>query len=85
MPKNVQTEAEVKQTGYHSEKRCPELFRLIRYHDEEDDREFTFLTIATHWSALDVANLYKRRWLVELKEYHRIKRFWDIIENAVRT
>ena len=35
-------------TGYLSEKKYPESFRLIRYYDEEDDREFTFLTNATH-------------------------------------
>ncbi len=66
MPKNVLTDAEVKLTGYLSEKKYPESFRLIRYYDEEDDREFTFLTNAKHVSALDVANLYKKRWLVEL-------------------
>ena len=58
MPKNVQNDAQVKLTGYLSEKKYPESFRLIRYYDEEDDREFTFLTNATHISALDVANLY---------------------------
>lgn len=66
MPKNVLTDVEVKLTGYLSEKKYPESFRLIRYYDEEDDREFTFLTNATHISALDIANLYKKRWLVEL-------------------
>ena len=29
-----------------SEKKYPESFRLVRYYDEEDDREFTFLTNA---------------------------------------
>ena len=66
MPKNVLTDAEVKLTGYLSEKKYPEPFRLIRYYDEEDDREFTFLTNAKQLSALDVANLYQKRWLVEL-------------------
>ena len=47
MPKNVLTDTQVKQTGYLSEKKYPELFRLIRYYDEEDDREFTFLTNTT--------------------------------------
>ena len=37
MPKNVLTDAEVKLTGYLSEKKYPEAFRLIRYYDEEDD------------------------------------------------
>ena len=89
MPKNVLTDAEVKLTGYLSEKKYPESFRFIRYYDEEDDREFTFLTNAKHLSALDVANLYKKRWLVELffkwlKQHLKIKRFWGTTENAVR-
>lgn len=65
MPKNILTDAEVKLAGYLSEKKYPESFRLIRYYDEEDDREFTFLTNTTHISALNIANLYKKRWLVE--------------------
>ena len=89
MPKNVLTDAEVKLTGYLSEKKYPESFRFIRYYDEEDDREFTFLTNAKHLSALDVANLYKKRWLVELffkwlKQHLKIKRFWGTTKNAVR-
>lgn len=87
MPKNVLTDAEVKLTGYLSEKKYPESFRFIRYYDEEDDREFTFLTNAKHLSALDVANLYKKRWLVELffkwlKQHLNIKRFWGTTKNA---
>ncbi|MCQ2233291.1 MAG: IS4 family transposase [Paludibacteraceae bacterium] len=85
LSKNVQTDAE----GDLSEKKYPESFRLIRYYDEEEDREFTFLTNAKHLSALDVANLYKKRWLVELffkwfKQHLKIKRFWGTTENAVR-
>ena len=33
---------DVKLTGYLSEKKYPEPFRLIRYYDEEDDRELLF-------------------------------------------
>ena len=66
MPKNIMTDAEVKLTGYLSGKKYPESFRLVRYYDEEDDRELTFLTNAKQLSALDVANLYKKRWLIEL-------------------
>lgn len=88
MPKNVLTDADVKLTGYLSEKKYPESFRLIRYYDAEDDRGFTFLTNAKYLSALDVANLYKKRWLVELffkwlKLHLKIKRFWGTTENAV--
>ena len=35
------------------DKALPILY-TIRYYDEEDDREFTFLTNAKHLSALDV-------------------------------
>ncbi len=89
MPKNIMTDAEVKLTGYLSEKKYPESFRLVRYYDEEDDREFTFLTNAKQLSALDIANLYKKRWLIELffkwlKQHLKIKKFWGTAENAVR-
>src|SRR5574344_785921 len=89
MPKNVLTDAEVKLTGYLSEKKYPESFRFIRYYDEEDEREFTFLTNAKHLTALEVADLYKKRWLVELffkwlKQHLKIKKFWGTTENAVR-
>ncbi len=52
MPKNVLTDAEVKLTGYLSEKKYPESFRLIKYYDDEEERNFTFLTNAKHLSAL---------------------------------
>ena len=89
MPKDVLTDAEVRLTGYLSEKKYPESFRLVRYYDEEEEREFTFLTNAKHLTALEVAELYKKRWLVELffkwlKQHLKIKKFWGTTENAVR-
>lgn len=89
MPENVLTDAEVKLTGYLSEKKYPEPFRLIRFYDEEEEREFTFLTNTKHLTALEVAELYKKRWLVELffkwlKQHLKIKKFWGTMENAVR-
>jgi IS4 transposase len=78
MLRNILTDAEVKLTGFLFEKKYPESFRLIRFYDEEDEREFTFLTNAKHITAIDVANLYKKRWLVELffkwlKQHLKIK------------
>ena len=89
MPKNILKDAEVKLTGYLSEKKYPESFRLIQYYDEEEDREFTFLTNAKHLSAQEVADLYQKRWLIELffkwlKQHLKIKKFWGTTENAVR-
>ena len=60
MPKYVLTDVEVELMGYLSEKKYPESFRLIRYYDEDDDREFTFLKNAIHVSVLDIANHYKK-------------------------
>ena len=36
MPKHVLTDVDVKLTGYLSEKKYPESFRLIRYYDDEE-------------------------------------------------
>ena len=63
--------------------------RLVKYWDEEQEREFTFITNAMHISALQVAGLYKNRWQAELlfkwlKQHFKIKRFWGTTENAVR-
>ena len=89
MPKNILKDAEVKLIGYLSEKKYPESFRLIRFYNEEEDREFTFLTNAKHLSAQEVAGLYQKRWLIELffkwlKQHLKIKKFWGTTENAVR-
>lgn len=59
-------DTEVKLTGYLSEKKYPELLRLVQYYDEEDNCEYTFLTNVKQLSALNVTNLYKKRWLIEL-------------------
>ena len=48
-------------TGFYHKQYYPEPLRLVRYWDEEQKREFVFLTNATHISALQVAELYKKR------------------------
>lgn len=66
------------------------LFNIfIRYYYEKYNRELSFLTNAKPLSALDVANLYKKRWLIELffkwfKQHLKIKKFWGTRENVVR-
>ena len=88
-PKNILTDAEVELTVYKSRKDYPENLRLVRYHDEEQDREFMFLTNATDLTAQQIADLYKNRWQIELffkwlKQHLKIKKFWGTTENAVR-
>ncbi len=89
LPKNILTDAEIELTVYKSDKDYPEHLRLVRFYDEEQDREFMFLTNAFHLTALEVANLYKNRWQIELffkwlKQHLKIKKFWGTTENAVR-
>ena len=89
LPKNVPTDAEIELTEYPSAKKYPDRLRLVRFHDQEQNRDFAFLTNATHLTALEVANLYKNRWQIELffkwlKQHLKIKKFWGTTENAVR-
>ena len=89
LPKNVLTDAEIIFTEDGSFEKYPESLRLVRFHDEEQDRDFVFLTNAMHLSSLKVANLYKNRWQIELfhkwlKQHLKIKKFWGTTENAVR-
>lgn len=89
MPKNVLTDTRIRLTGYLSSKRYPEELRMVRYWDEEQGREFVFLTNAMSLSALEIANLYRNRWQVELffkwlKQHLKIKKFWGTTENAVK-
>lgn len=89
MPKNVLTDARIRLTGQFSSKRYPEELRLVRYWDDEQQREFIFLTNAMDLSALEIANLYRYRWQIELffkwlKQHLKIKKFWGTTENAVK-
>ncbi len=51
MTKNILTDAEIELTVYKSHKDYPEDLRLVKYYDEEQDREFLFLTNATDLTA----------------------------------
>jgi len=89
MPKNILTDAEIELTVYKSRKDYHENLRLVRYYDEEQDREFLFLTNAMDLTAQQIADLYKNRWQIELffkwlKQHLKIKKFWGTTENAVR-
>lgn len=62
---------------------------MVRYCDDEQKREFVFLTNAVQISTLQDVELYKKRWQVEIffkwmKQHLKIKKFWGTIENAVQ-
>lgn len=89
LPKNVLSDVMIELTGFYPSQYYPETLRLVKYWDEEQEREFVFLTNAMHISSLQVAELYKNRWQVELffkwlKQHLKIKKFWGTSENAVR-
>ena len=89
LPKCVLSDATIELTGHYPSRRYPEPLRLVRYWDAEQERGFVFLTNAFHISSLQVAELYKNRWQVELffkwlRQHLKIKKFWGTTENAVR-
>ena len=88
-PKNVLADSVIELTDVNTRKKYPERLRLVRFHDDEQDRDFAFLTNAFHLTALEIANFYKNRWQIELffkwlKQHLKIKKFWGTAENAVR-
>jgi len=89
LPKNLLSDVMIELSGFYPSQYYPERLRLVKYWDEEQEREFVFLTNAMHISAPQVAELYKNRWQVELffkwlKQHLKIKKFWGTTENAVR-
>ena len=89
MPKNILTDAEIELTVYKSGKDYPEHLRLVRFYDEEQNRVFMFLTNTMELTAVQIADLYKNRWQIELffkwlKQHLKIKKFWGTTENAVK-
>ena len=89
MKKNVLSDSIIRLTIYKSSHDYPAVLRRIEYFDEEQNRSFVYLTNALSLDALDVANLYKNRWQIELffkwmKQHLNIQKFWGETENAVR-
>ena len=72
-----------------SKKLYPEKLRLVDFYDTENNEQLVFLTNNFEVTALEVANLYKNRWQIEvffkwIKQNLTIKKFWGHSENAVR-
>jgi hypothetical protein len=77
-------------TGVQSSKDYPEKLRRIHYYNQEQKRHLYFLTNNFLLPALTIAALYKKRWCVEIffkwiKQNLRIKTFFGLSENAVKT
>lgn len=77
-------------TGPRSALFYPDKLRRVRFYDRENERALVFLTNHFALPALTVAQLYRRRWRVELffkwiKQHLRIKGFYGTSFNAVCT
>jgi hypothetical protein len=88
--KGILSDQTIKLTGVQSTKDYPENLRLIHYYDTEQKRHIHFLTNNFILPALVIAALYKLRWRVEIffkwiKQNLRIKTFFGLSENAVKT
>ncbi len=76
--------------GFYSHKDYPDKLRRIVYRDPETNKRLVFLTNNFTLPALVIAQLYRRRWQVELffkwiKQHLRIKKFYGTSVNAVKT
>ena len=68
----------------------PETLRRVSYVDLDTKKRFVYLTNIFTVSAITVADIYKKRWQVELffrwiKQHLRIKTFYGTSPNAVKT
>jgi len=76
-------------TGPKSSQLYPKSLRVVQYYDAETNEELTFISNNMDISALDIANIYRNRWQIEVffkwvKQNLTVKRMWGYSENAVR-
>jgi hypothetical protein len=77
-------------TGPKSQNLYPGPLRRVSYFSEEINKYFVFLTNNFNVSALTIAQLYHKRWQIELffkwiKQHLRIKQFFGTSFNSVKT
>ena len=75
-------------TGSKTKKLYPKPIRKIKYYDAEYHHTYEFITNDVEMGAQEIADIYKRRWQVELffkwiKQNLKIKSFWGTSMNAV--
>ena len=89
-PSNVRSDYVVRLTGMRSKKLYPAELRMVKALDPESGEIITFITNNFDFPALDIANIYRHRWDIEvffkwIKQNICIKRLWGYSENAVKT
>jgi hypothetical protein len=86
----LRTDKTVMLTIQKSKGLYPEKLRLVEYYDNQNDELLVFLTNNFEVSALEIANLYKNRWQIEvffkwIKQNLVVKKLWGYSVNAVKT
>lgn len=79
----------IKLNNYYANKKYPENLRRVKYYDTEINITFEFVSNNFSVPALQIAQLYKQRWQIELffkwiKQHLKVKSFWGYTENAVK-
>lgn len=77
-------------TGVKTAKLYPKPLRLVEYRDPDSGEGLRFITNNFEITALEVANIYRNRWQIEVffkwvKQNIVIKTLWGYSENAVKT
>lgn len=75
---------------YNAMKKYPNKLRRVKYWDEENKKEYMYLSNNFHLTAKQIADIYKERWQIELffkwiKQNLKIKTFLGTSRNAVLT
>lgn len=87
---SILSDTHIQLTGRYTRVAYPAPLRRVEVHDSRRDRTLILLTNNFELNALQVAQLYKSRWQVELffkwiKQHLRIKAFVGTSPNAVKT
>lgn len=86
----LQCDQTITLSNYYAQKDYPEKLRQVKYYDSKHDRHLVFLSNNFILSSLQIAELYKCRWRIEIffrwiKQNLRIKSFYGTSPNAVKT
>jgi transposase len=78
----------IRLTGYYSAKKYPTELRIVTHEDLTDGKVYHFLTNNFSLDSLTIAELYRKRWKIELffkwiRQHLRIKAIYGTSENAV--
>ena len=90
LEKNIISDEIVIFGDYNAMKKYDKKMRKIKYWDEKNKKEYTYLTNNFNLTARQIADIYKDRWQIELffkwiKQNLKIKTFLGTSKNAVMT